>query len=143
MGWKVNAGEANTVSYDRTDRTDWTDRTAAGWTRPVGYGNYQWLAPGSRTLRLMDAGDDVKFLQRHIGAEPDGYFGPETARALAEFREQQGLGGAGESAEPQTGDPVGVVVGRDVWSVILGSRSPLPRTRRRWRLGGDPRMTRR
>ncbi len=136
----MNAGETNTVSYDRTDRT------ATGWTRPVGYGNYQWLAPGSRTLRLMDAGDDVKFLQRHIGAEPDGYFGPETAQALTEFRERQGLGGAGESAEPaepSTADPVGVVVGRDVWSAILGSRSPLPRTRRRWRLGGDPRMTRR
>lgn len=91
----------------------------------------------------MDAGDDVKFLQRHIGAEPDGYFGPETARALEAFRERQGLAPWGAPAASTSGELVGVVVGRDVWSAILGGRSPLPRTRRRWRLGGDPRMTRR
>lgn len=128
----MTAGEANTVPYTATGRG------AAGRARPQGYGNYQWLAPGSRTLRLMDAGDDVKFLQRHIGADPDGYFGPETAQALAEFREAHGLPDNGS-----TGDPVGVVVGRDVWQAILGDRGPLPRTRRRWLLGGDPRMTRR
>lgn len=133
----MNAGEANTVADTRTDRA------TSGRPRPEGYGNYQWLAPGSRTLRLMDAGDDVKFLQRHIGAEPDGYFGPETAQALDEFRERQGLPVSGASVESSAGDLVGVVVGRDVWAAILGNRSPLPRTRRRWRLGGDPRMTRR
>ena len=132
----MTAGEANTVPYSRTERVGGGRRN-----RPAGYGNYQWLRPGSRTLRLKDAGDDVKFLQRHIGAEPDGYFGPETARALAEFRERQGIGGAdGTSA---TGDPADVVAGRDVWAAILGTTSPLPRTRRRWRLGGDARIVRR
>jgi peptidoglycan hydrolase-like protein with peptidoglycan-binding domain len=133
----VNAGEANTVPYTTTGREP-QDRH--GRSRPAGYGNYQWLRPGSRTLRLKDAGDDVKYLQRHIGAEPDGYFGPETARALAEFRRRQGLG---DPEEAPGGDLVGVVVGRDVWAAILGGQSALTRTRRRWRLGGDPRMTRR
>ena len=133
----MNAGEANTVPYTSTDRGPGERQ---GRSRPQGYGNYQWLRPGSRTLRLMDAGDDVKYLQRHIGAEPDGYFGPETAEALADFRRLQGLG---DPAEQAGSDLVGVVVGRDVWAAILGSHSPLPRTRRRWRLGGDPRMTRR
>jgi peptidoglycan hydrolase-like protein with peptidoglycan-binding domain len=128
-----------------------------GRGRPTGYGNYQWLSPGSRTLRLRDAGDDVKFLQRHIGAEPDGYFGPDTARALAEFRERHGLGGAEGAAaggtgtsgtglgtgDPSTSDLAEVVAGRDVWAAVLGTTNPTHRTRRRWRLGGDPRMVRR
>jgi peptidoglycan hydrolase-like protein with peptidoglycan-binding domain len=142
----VTAGEANTVRYGRAERV--TERvtgpSASGRERPAGYGNYQWLSPGSRTLRLKDAGDDVKFLQRHIGVEPDGYFGPETARALAAFREQQGLGGAdGATATGDPADPADVVAGRDVWAAVLGTTNPLHRTRRRWRLGGDPRMVRR
>lgn len=138
----MTAGEANTVPYGRT--------VAGGRSRPSGYGNYQWLSPGSRTLRLRDAGDDVKFLQRHIGAEPDGYFGPDTARALAEFRERHGIGAAEGAAAGGTGtgdssapDPADVVAGRDVWAVVLGTTNPTHRTRRRWRLGGDPRMVRR
>ena len=133
----MDAAEANTVPYTSTDRRPAGRRSHS---RPDGYGNYQRLRPGSRTLRLRDAGDDVKYLQRHIGAEPDGCFGPETARALAEFRGGRGLG---DLEEPAGSDLVGVVVGHDVWATILGGRSALPSTRRRWRLGGDPRMTRR
>jgi hypothetical protein len=107
----------------------------------AGYGNYQWLAPGSRALRLGDAGEDVRFLQRHVGAEPDGYFGPQTAAALAEFTSATRRGDAPE--EPAPGDALGVLAGRELWSMILGSHNPLPRTRRRWRLGGDPRLLRR
>lgn len=105
----------------------------------AGYGNYQWLSPGSRTLRLMDAGDDVKFLQRHLGVEADGYFGPATAQALAQFRQISGIDNGSDDglvAAP-------VVAGRDVWAALLGTRSPLPRTRRRWRIGGDARLIRR
>jgi hypothetical protein len=105
----------------------------------VGYGNYQWLAPGRRALRLGDAGDDVRFLQRHVGVEPDGYFGPQTAAALADFTQVTRR----DATEASAGDALGVLVGRAVWSTILGSHSPLPRTRRRWRLGGDARLLRR
>jgi peptidoglycan hydrolase-like protein with peptidoglycan-binding domain len=105
----------------------------------AGYGNYQWLSPGSRTLRLNDAGDDVKFLQRHLGVEADGYFGPDTAQALAQFRQVCGIDAGPDEAlvAPR------VVAGRDVWSALLGTRSALPRTRRRWRIGGDARLIRR
>jgi hypothetical protein len=129
----LSTSQADTVQESRNER---------GATRTggrVGYGNYQWLSPGSRTLRLMDAGDDVKFLQRHIGVDPDGYFGPDTAQALAQFRE-----GAGLDSAPDAGAVTGqVVAGRDVWAALLGTRSALPRTRRRWRIGGDVRLIRR
>lgn len=129
----MSTGQADTVQESTIERG------ATGTGGRAGYGNYQWLSPGSRTLRLMDAGDDVKFLQRHIGVEADGYFGPDTAQALAQFRESAGLDSAlGEG--PMTGQ---VVAGRDVWAALLGTRSPLPRTRRRWRIGGDVRLIRR
>lgn len=132
----MSAGNADTVQNSRNERAG--GRTA----RADGYGNYQWLSPGSRTLRLMDAGDDVKFLQRHLGVEPDGYFGPETALALAEFRQEQGLSRGLEETSTAEGVQA-VVAGRDVWGALLGTRSQLPRTRRRWRIGGDPRLLRR
>ena len=53
----MNAGEANTVPYTTTGREPQGRQERS---RPDGYGNYQWLRPGSRTLRLMDAGDDTE-----------------------------------------------------------------------------------
>jgi peptidoglycan hydrolase-like protein with peptidoglycan-binding domain len=107
--------------------------------RGGGYGSYQWLAPGRRTLRLMDAGDDVKYVQRRIGSEPDGYLGAETAEALRRFREAQGMPADAPA-----------LVGRDLWALLLGATgaqgpapASAPQTRRRWRLGGDATLTRR
>ena len=96
-------------------------------TDPVAYGDYQWLRPGRRTLRLMDAGDDVQFVQGHVGAVVDGYFGPQTASALRAFLDERGRPGA---------DPV---VGPEVWALLLGGHAQAPRRRRRWRLGAGAR----
>jgi peptidoglycan hydrolase-like protein with peptidoglycan-binding domain len=84
---------------------------------PAAYGDYHWVSPGTRTLRMLDAGDDVTFLQARLGVRADGYFGPVTAAALCAFRRSQGL-----SAEP--------VAGREVWSLFVAAAPP--RRRRRW-----------
>jgi peptidoglycan hydrolase-like protein with peptidoglycan-binding domain len=91
----------------------------------------------------MDAGDDVKYVQRRIGSEPDGYLGAQTAEALRRFREAQGLPADAPA-----------LVGRELWALLLGATgaqgpapasasASAPQTRRRWRLGGDATLTRR
>ncbi|HET8981143.1 MAG TPA: peptidoglycan-binding domain-containing protein [Pedococcus sp.] len=86
------------------------------------YGTYQWWGPGIRTLRELDAGDDVKYLQARLGLEADGYLGADTARALAAFREAHGL-----TAE--------ALADREVWSLLVEPQASPAVTRRRWRLG--------
>ena len=83
------------------------------------YGDYHWLSPGSRTVRPLDAGDDVKYLQSTLGVPADGYFGPDTAQALAAFRQAHGL-----SDE--------AVAGREVWSLIVTTPAATASRRRRW-----------
>ncbi|HEY7717962.1 MAG TPA: peptidoglycan-binding domain-containing protein [Pedococcus sp.] len=84
----------------------------------LAFDDYHWLAPGARTLRPLDAGDDVKYLQARLGVRADGYFGPRTAQALVAFLEDRGL-----EAEP--------VVGRAVWALLI-DRPAVQARRRRW-----------
>jgi hypothetical protein len=83
------------------------------------YGDYHWLSPGKRTLRPRDAGDDVKYLQSRLDVLADGYFGPETAQALAAFRRAHGL----------TDE---AVAGREVWSLLMTTSAVSESRRRRW-----------
>jgi peptidoglycan hydrolase-like protein with peptidoglycan-binding domain len=92
---------------------------SADATGPATFGDYHWLSPGTRTLRPLDAGDDVKFLQARLGVRPDGYFGPDTTQALVAFREANGL-----PAEP--------VAGREVWSLLIVTTTTVPQRRRWW-----------
>ena len=46
--------------------------------------------PGSRALRWGDKGTDVALLQRFIGVEDDGDFGPETAKAVRRYQVSRG-----------------------------------------------------
>ncbi len=51
-------------------------------------------APGTRTLRLTDPmmrGDDVAFVQRWVGVDDDGVFGPGTRAAVAEYQRMRGI----------------------------------------------------
>jgi GH25 family lysozyme M1 (1,4-beta-N-acetylmuramidase) len=61
---------------------------------------------GSRTLRRGSTGDDVKVVQRFVGAHPDGIYGPDTVREVVRYQRLLGL------------DPDGVV-GRHTWAPIL------------------------
>jgi len=71
---------------------------------------YQHMSPakyGTRTLRLWNAGDDVRFVQNWIGSTaagaPDGYFGPKTQDGVRWYQHMRGL-------------PVDGIVGRQTWS---------------------------
>jgi peptidoglycan hydrolase-like protein with peptidoglycan-binding domain len=112
-----------TGSVDSADRSVLTTEPAAvadaETAAPTSYGDYHWLSPGTRTLRPLDAGDDVKFLQARLGVRSDGYFGPDTTRALIAFREANGL-----PAEPEAG--------REVWSLLIVATSSVPQRRRWW-----------
>jgi peptidoglycan hydrolase-like protein with peptidoglycan-binding domain len=64
--------------------------------------------PRRRTLRLQDPhmeGEDVRVLQRAIGADPDGDFGKNTEKALRAFQRKHGL-------------DVDGVAGKETWKKI-------------------------
>lgn len=71
--------------------------------------------PGDRTVRLGDAGDDVKAAQTFIGASKtgpaDGYFGPKTRRGVRWYQDMRGI-------------EVDGVIGKVTWSHILGNAEP-------------------
>lgn len=74
------------------------------------YRTYQRVPAGSRTLTLLDAGDDVSVLQRGIGAPADGYFGPLTRNRLVAYQRRHGL-------IPDA------TAGPRVWDLILGRQT--------------------
>lgn len=85
---------------------------AAMTARPAPKGKYETyrkgVKPGSRTIRQFNAGDDVAYVQRWVGAKPDdGYFGPATHREVVAYQKMRGLSTDG-------------VVGSKTWSSILG-----------------------
>lgn len=50
------------------------------------------IRPGRRTLKIGNAGDDVAFVQRFIGkTDDDGYFGPDTEKAVKWYQKLRGL----------------------------------------------------
>jgi peptidoglycan hydrolase-like protein with peptidoglycan-binding domain len=71
---------------------------------------YQKAKAGSRALRVLDAGDDVKVLQKAIGAPVDGLFGALTRNKLIAFQRKHGL--APDAA-----------AGPRVWAAVLPKKS--------------------
>lgn len=66
-------------------------RTRTGWRGGFGRPAYAATKPGDRTLRQGTKGEDVKVLQRRIGASADGDFGAATAAALRTWQRKHGL----------------------------------------------------
>jgi len=65
-------------------------------------------SPGSRRVQLWCAGDDVAYIQRRLGIADDGYFGPETDRAVRQYQARHGLrtdGIVGRATWGQLGTP--------------------------------------
>ena len=62
------------------------------------------------TIKLGSKGDDVKVLQKYLGINPDGDFGPVTDKKVREWQKSKGL------------TPDGVI-GPKSWIVILGNQT--------------------
>lgn len=87
---------------------------------PPDGGGYQGYEPynrtaaaGDRVLRMYSRGDDVRVVQRAVGAEDDGAFGPDTTSRVKTYQRAQGLEDDG-------------VVGPLTWGKILGKK-PKPK----------------
>lgn len=61
------------------------------------------------TIKLGSKGEDVKVLQKYLGINPDGNFGPVTDKKVREWQKSKGL------------TPDGVV-GPKSWAIITGGR---------------------
>jgi peptidoglycan hydrolase-like protein with peptidoglycan-binding domain len=58
---------------------------------------------GDRTLRLAKPymkGEDVRFVQKVVGAEPDGVYGPNTKQAVQTYQRKKGFNPADGSVGP-------------------------------------------
>lgn len=68
-------------------------------------------------LRLGSSGAPVRELQRALGIEEDGRFGPETQGAVEAFQQRSGL-------------PVDGVVGKRTWAALEAARDARPRVQK-------------
>jgi len=62
------------------------------------------------TIKLGSKGEDVKVLQKYLGINPDGDFGPKTLLKVKEWQKSKGL------------TPDGVI-GPKSWAIILGNQA--------------------
>ena len=62
------------------------------------------------TIKLGSKGDDVKVLEKYLGINPDGDFGPKTLLKVKEWQKSKGL------------TPDGVI-GPKSWAIILGNQT--------------------
>ena len=62
------------------------------------------------TIKLGSKGEDVKVLQKYLGINPDGNFGPITDKKVRDWQKSKGL------------TPDGVV-GSKSWAIILGNQT--------------------
>lgn len=74
---------------------------------------YRAVTAGSRDVRVLDAGDDVKELQRRLHLRVDGQFGAITKNAVMRFQRVSHLAVDG-------------VVGARTWSALLRTVTPGP-----------------
>lgn len=62
------------------------------------------------TIKLGSKGEDVKVLQKYLGLNPDGDFGPKTLLKVKEWQKSKGL------------TPDGII-GPKSWAIILGNQT--------------------
>ena len=65
------------------------------------------------TIKLGSKGEDVKVLQKYLGINPDGDFGPNTDKKVKEWQKSKGLYPDG-------------IIGPKSWAIILGNQTSAP-----------------
>ena len=107
-------GGAVITGYIRPEYDDVSAPITGGTGGYQGYEPYNRTArPGERILRQYSRGDDVKAVQKSVGADDDGAFGPLTTAAVKRYQSAQGLDNDG-------------VVGPLTWAKILGKAPAKP-----------------
>ncbi|WP_141783766.1 peptidoglycan-binding domain-containing protein [Ornithinicoccus hortensis] len=70
-------------------------------------------------LAIGDTGEGVELLQKALGTEPDGVFGPQTAEALREYAaERPGLRAAGSAQEQTTDTLTWLMLEQDMYPTL-------------------------
>lgn len=121
---QAEEGQADEGQADEDDAAD-QDGTARGPSGPTASSatpDYMVTAftPYLDTeLGLGDTGEGVELLQRALGAEPDGVFGPKTAEALHAYAsERPGLRAAGSPEEQTTDTLTWLMLERDAYPTL-------------------------
>ena len=131
-GWRKYNGVASHVDHLHVEFT-WAGanrgraEAAKLWAKTLGgvkpgdikvgtTGNTYTEVKGSTPLvKLYHKGEPVKRIQAAVGVKVDGYYGPDTANAVAAFQKKRGL-----AADK--------IVGPDTWAAINGGKSkPAPK----------------
>ena len=82
-----------------------------------GGSTYTTVSGSTPLVKLYHKGEPVRRIQAAVGVKVDGYYGPDTANAVAAFQKKRGL----------TADKI---VGPDTWAAINGGKAkPAPKTK--------------
>ena len=111
MHFEINAGTAKVARVAKKLRPK-----LQGPSIPGGGGGgskYTTVTGSTPLVKLYHKGEPVRRIQKAVGVKVDGYYGPDTANAVAAFQKKHGL-----AADK--------IVGPDTWAAINGSKTPAP-----------------
>lgn len=96
-------------------RQSWGLANAKGGGTSGGGSTYTTVTGSTPLVKLYHKGEPVRRIQAAVGVKVDGYYGPDTANAVAAFQKKHGL-----AADK--------IVGPDTWAAINGGKAkPAPK----------------
>ena len=112
MHFEINAGTAavNRVAKKLRPKLQGPSIPGGGGG---GGSKYTTVTGSTPLVKLYHKGEPVKRIQKAVGVKVDGYYGPDTANAVAAFQKKHGL-----AADK--------IVGPDTWAAINGGSKPKP-----------------
>ena len=114
MHFEINAGTAKVARVAKKLRPKLQGPSIPGGGSSGG-STYTTVTGATPLVKLYHKGEPVKRIQKAVGVKVDGYYGPDTANAVAAFQKKRGL-----AADK--------IVGPDTWAAINGSKpKPAPK----------------
>ena len=114
MHFEINAGTAKVARVAKKLRPKLQGPSIPGGGGGGG-STYTTVTGSTPLVKLYHKGEPVKRIQAAVGVKVDGYYGPDTANAVAAFQKKLGL-----AADK--------IVGPDTWAAINGSKpKPAPK----------------
>ena len=112
MHFEINAGTAKVARVAKKLRPKLQGPSIPGGGGGGG-SKYTTVTGSTPLVKLYHKGEPVKRIQKAVGVKVDGYYGPDTANAVAAFQKKHGL-----AADK--------IVGPDTWAAINGGSKPKP-----------------